>query len=241
MRQTQITTIKNNQDRVVQLDWFPPNGRSLAPGEEVVVSGKLADQFNKGTGQMKLDSYLRDLNEGLISIQVSDAPGKTVDAPVKKELVQTVKQPKASPCRGGLVAPVITNAPATPVINPCLTAQGSVTVVIPYLGDKQLIPASTGTGNFKYTGLMIGQTPVGGGYVGMSVNGLEVFLANGGDGRDTSDCYFSGDNGLTARAMAAIVAGDRLYWNNVNAGYPLDTGDLVDFYYMYSTVTPCPV
>ena len=239
MRQTQITTIKNNQNRTVHLDWFPPNGRSLAPGEEVVVSGKLSDQFNKGTGRMKLDSYLRDLNEGLISIQTSEAPIKVIAALIEREIIKADKLPKAPSCRG-LVVPVITNAPAAPAINPCLTGQGSVTVVIPYVGDKQLIPINTGTGNFQYAGLMIGQTPVGGGYVGVSVNGLWVFLANGGDGRDTADCYFSGDNGLTARAMNAIVAGDRFYWNNDNAGYPLDTGDLVDFYYMYSTVTPCP-
>lgn len=241
MKQAALTIIKNTQDRVVQLDWFPPNGRSLAPGEEVEIAAKeLTGQFNKGTGRMKLDSYLRDLNEGLISIQVGDKGVHIMNAPIKKEIVKAEKLPKASPCRD-LTIPVITNTPAAPVINPCLTGQGSVTVVIPYVGDKQLIPINTGTGNFQYAGLIIGQTPVGGGYVGVSVNGLEVFLANGGDGRDTSDCYFSGDNGLTARAMAAIVAGDRLYWNNINAGYPLDTGDLVDFYYMYSTVTPCPV
>ena len=234
------TTIKNLQDRMVQLDWFPPNGKALKPNEEVILDGRITDYFKQGTGQVKLASYTRDVKEGLVSVVFNDV-NKVVPKEIVKEkpVVSARELTKVAPCRE-ITTPVITNAPAEPAINPCQTGKGSVTVVIPYSGDKQLIPLSTGAGNYQDTGLSISQTPVGGGYVGVSVNGLEVYLADGQGEKDAADCYFSGDGGVTARAMSAIVAGDELYWNNLNTGYVLDKGDSVDFYYMYSTVNPCP-
>jgi hypothetical protein len=74
----------------------------------------------------------------------------------------------------------------------------------------------------------IDATPVNDSYVCVSVNGLAVTL---GDGVKTKDCYFSGDSGTTARAIAAIATGDELYWVGSVAGYELDTNDRIDFEY----------
>ena len=60
------------------------------------------------------------------------------------------------------------------------------------------------------------------------VNGLAVRV---GDGVKTKDCYFSADDGATARAIAAIATGDKLFWVGSVAGYQLATTDLIDFDY----------
>ena len=79
-------------------------------------------------------------------------------------------------------------------------------------------------------------TPAGssssGGYVGAALNGV---LLNVGDGVKTTECYFSGDGGVTARAMKAIVSGDRIYWNGSIAGYQLAASDLFSFFYNVTT------
>jgi hypothetical protein len=64
------------------------------------------------------------------------------------------------------------------------------------------------------------------GYVEARVNGLGEAV---GDGVKTLSCYFSGDGGSTARAIAAIAAGDKLYWVGSVAGYQLATTDKIDF------------
>jgi len=75
-------------------------------------------------------------------------------------------------------------------------------------------------------------TPAGssaaGGYVGAGLNGV---LLNVGDGVKTTECYFSGDGGVTSRQMKAVVAGDRLYWNGSIAGYQVAATDLFSFFY----------
>ena len=60
------------------------------------------------------------------------------------------------------------------------------------------------------TGLKITYTPFLDSTVTIKVNGVEVNL---GDGAKAEACYFSADNGLNAKAMAAIAAADTLYWN----------------------------
>jgi len=78
------------------------------------------------------------------------------------------------------------------------------------------------------TATAIAATPVSDGHVGVDVNGLSVVV---GDGVKTKDCFFSGDGGTTARAIAAIVATDTLHWVGSVAGYELDTSDVIDFIY----------
>lgn len=75
----------------------------------------------------------------------------------------------------------------------------------------------------------ISTTPVNGGYVAVYLNGL---LVNTGDGVKTTEAYFSGDNGTTARSLSAIQAGDKLYWNGNIANRDLDTNDNISFLYI---------
>lgn len=92
------------------------------------------------------------------------------------------------------------------------------------------------------TGLTITRTPAGDSGVIVAVNGVGVKI---GDGSKTGgDCYFSGDSGLTARAISAITASDKLFWNGVIAGYGLngtsttnaDGVDVISFHYNALTV-----
>ena len=78
------------------------------------------------------------------------------------------------------------------------------------------------------TGLAIANTPFGDGDVTITVNGLGVDL---GDGAKDEACYFSGDSGTTARAIADVVAGDTLHWMGSIAGYELDGTDEIDIKY----------
>jgi hypothetical protein len=83
------------------------------------------------------------------------------------------------------------------------------------------------------TGLKITYTPFLDSTVTIKVNGVEVNL---GDGAKAEACYFSADNGLNAKAIAAIAAGDTLYWNGSHAGYELDSSDDVDISYQRSNL-----
>lgn len=93
--------------------------------------------------------------------------------------------------------------------------------------DLDWIPNNT-SADGDYAGITITYTPFSDSNVQVTVNGLGV---NVGDGIKTKDCYFSGDSGTTARAIADIEAGDGLYWNGSIAGYELEDTDLVDIIY----------
>lgn len=103
-----------------------------------------------------------------------------------------------------------------------------VTAGILTTGDKNLTPLAT-SGEGSTTGITISATPVGSGYVGVSVNGVQTVV---GDGTKVgAHAYFSADGGTTAKAMIAIVAGDTLFWNGVTAGADLAVTDRVDLNY----------
>lgn len=93
--------------------------------------------------------------------------------------------------------------------------------------DLDWIPNNT-SADGDYAGITITYTPYSDSNVQVTVNGVG---ANLGDGVKTKDCYFSGDNGTTARAIADITAGDKLYWNGSIAGFELEDTDLVDIIY----------
>ena len=93
--------------------------------------------------------------------------------------------------------------------------------------DLDWIPNNT-SADGDYAGITITYTPYADSNVQVTVNGVG---ANLGDGVKTKDCYFSGDNGTTARAIADIEAGDQLHWNGSIAGYELETTDLIDIIY----------
>ena len=71
-------------------------------------------------------------------------------------------------------------------------------------------------------------TPALGGNLLVFVDGAEFVV---GDGVKTKDCYFSGDGGVTARAIANIIAGDTLHWVGSVAGFQLQISDRVSIIY----------
>jgi hypothetical protein len=103
----------------------------------------------------------------------------------------------------------------------------AATNVVPTTNNKYMTPAAT-VSDFDTTSLTITSTPGEDGYVNIFVNGARQHL---GDGVKTRDCYFSGDGGTTARAIAAISAADTLYWVGSVAGFQLATSDKLDFEY----------
>lgn len=75
--------------------------------------------------------------------------------------------------------------------------------------------------------------PIATSYVRVFVNGVEV---NVGGKTFPHDCYFSSDNGLSAKILGDEKQGDLLFWNQSVAGYNLDTIDLIDFVYLINTI-----
>ena len=74
-----------------------------------------------------------------------------------------------------------------------------------------------------------------GGYIGVLVGGVSYVV---GDGTKVGcACYFSGDGGVTARALQSVVAGDICYWNGSVAGFQLSSTFRVDFLYNVNSVT----
>jgi len=113
---------------------------------------------------------------------------------------------------------------------------GDAAVVIPVTvlaglnrTDKRQRPLPSGWANHVDTGLDIAQTPEGDSYVMVTVNGVEASM---GDGVRTRDFYFSADGGLTAKPLAAVMAGDSLYFNALVAQYPLEVSDEVSLHYV---------
>jgi len=100
-------------------------------------------------------------------------------------------------------------------------------VAVPQSSDIGQAVGADKSSDDSATGLTITSTPAGDSLVMVLVNGIKVELGNG---VKTSDCYFSGNGGSSARAISAITAGDELYWNGVSA-YTLETTDSVDFIY----------
>lgn len=79
--------------------------------------------------------------------------------------------------------------------------------------------------------------PAQGSMIRVFVNGLEVLVAGNNAERATSECYFSGDGGVTARSfgqVGTIAASDLLYWNGSVALYQLAATDRIRFDYPVS-------
>jgi hypothetical protein len=111
-------------------------------------------------------------------------------------------------------------------INLALTGAGGAPTPL----DKNVQPAAT-SGDAQDTTANITGTPQSDSYVAVLVNGVQVYLADDNTERATADCYFSADGGTTARAIEDIAAADSLYWNGAQAGYDLDTNDVLDLNY----------
>lgn len=98
-------------------------------------------------------------------------------------------------------------------------------------GSDKNLTSNTTSGNYAATGIQISYTPFADSDVSVRINGIEVNL-----GDKTSECYFSNDNGLTAKTIANITAGDELYWNGLIAGFDLDTLDDIDLSYQANRI-----
>jgi hypothetical protein len=130
-------------------------------------------------------------------------------------------------------------ATATPVAVGTANAQGSSSSLAradhvhdspaPTSSNKNMTASTTTTDNDQATATTVASTPALDGHVAVLVNGVSVHV---GDGTKVSvDCYFSGDGGVTARAISAIVAGDTLHWNGSVSGYQLAATDRIDLVY----------
>ena len=74
----------------------------------------------------------------------------------------------------------------------------------------------------------ITSTPAGDGYVKVEVNGVPIEV---GDGLKTKECYFSGNGGVAARAIADIIATDTLHWVGSVVNYEIAATDIIDLHY----------
>ena len=70
-------------------------------------------------------------------------------------------------------------------------------------------------------------------FVRVTVNGLEV---NVGGKVSPYDCYFSSNDGVTAKTLGTETTGDKLYWNYSVAKYNLSPQDLIDFIYLIDLI-----
>lgn len=109
-------------------------------------------------------------------------------------------------------------------IDDALTGAGST----PTQSNKNMVASVTTSDGDQATATAIASTPINNSYVKVEVNGIGYTV---GDGVLTTDCYFSGDGGTTARTISAIVATDTLHWNGSISGFQLDGNDRVDFFY----------
>lgn len=98
----------------------------------------------------------------------------------------------------------------------------------PTSSNKAMVALVTAADGAKATNTTVASTPAGDGYVAVDVNGVGCEV---GDGSKLKDCYFSADSGSTARSIAAISAGDELYWNGSIIGYELAVTDVIDLFY----------
>jgi hypothetical protein len=109
------------------------------------------------------------------------------------------------------------------------TSAAGLKAAVPTSDNKIMTASVTTADNQEACSTGITTTPSGDGYVEVNVNGVQVQV---GDGTKVAvESYFSGDAGVTARAISAIVATDKLYWNGSVAGYELATTDKIDFNY----------
>lgn len=99
----------------------------------------------------------------------------------------------------------------------------------PTVSNKNMTASVTVADNDVACVTAMAATPASSSYVYTEVNGLAVSVGNG---VKTADCYFSGDSGTTARALNAVVSGDKLYWVGSVAGYQLDANDRITFDYV---------
>ncbi len=106
------------------------------------------------------------------------------------------------------------------------TALDAIDVAIMSIVNTDKGQVSQTAGNDQFSGATISTHPLG--YVIVLINGIFYRVEGNKSG---GECYFTGDNGTTARALNNVQAGDKLYWLATNAGFSLDTSDVIDLVY----------
>jgi hypothetical protein len=97
-----------------------------------------------------------------------------------------------------------------------------------YSSNNKDMSANSGvSGNYLATNITIIDIPRT--MVRVEVNSIEIIVGNG---VKTNWCYFSGDNGITARTYTNVTQGDSLYWCGDVAPYQLESNDTITFIYM---------
>ena len=86
----------------------------------------------------------------------------------------------------------------------------------------------TATGD---TGLTIAKTPAQNSAVVVMINGLQTKV---GDGTKVAPLFFSADSGTSARNIKDIQSGDSLYFDATEAGYSLDSNDIISVVYQHA-------
>ncbi|GAB3735004.1 hypothetical protein [Spirosoma lituiforme] len=99
----------------------------------------------------------------------------------------------------------------------------------PTISNKNMVASVTAADNDIACATGMAATPAQSSYVYVEVNGIAAAVGNA---VKTADCYFSGDSGSTARALNAVVSGDKLYWVGSVAGHQLDANDRITFDYV---------
>lgn len=110
--------------------------------------------------------------------------------------------------------------------NSTATDTNGIKAAVPSNSQLDLTPNISAL-DYSNTGISLSAAPADGSRIDVFVNGVMATL---GDGVKNKDCYFSNDNGITARAFSAIASGDGLYWNGTTV-YPLDGTDRVSLHY----------
>jgi hypothetical protein len=105
---------------------------------------------------------------------------------------------------------------------------GAIVMEVPVQVTQGNLTPSASNGNYSATGITMEYTPYRDGSINVVVNGVSV---NEGDGVKTAEVYFSNDDGITAKMIANIEAGDELYWNATIAGFELTAEDSIDIEY----------
>jgi len=93
--------------------------------------------------------------------------------------------------------------------------------------NLNMLANSGNTNIYLATDITVLETPKS--RVRVYLNSVEIKV---GDGITTSECYFSDDNGVTAKNYDNVEIGDELYWNYTTTGYHLDNDDEITYNYL---------
>lgn len=110
-------------------------------------------------------------------------------------------------------------------------ADGNPFTAMPGLGNRRMAALNASIDGALATNTALANDPSDetGQAIRVFVNGLLVSV---GDGDKVAACYFSDDDGATAKLLDSLALGDKLYWVPTVAGYPLIAGSFeLDFVY----------